>query len=268
MEDLYLIHHGKKGQKWGIRNAEWYPISEWKAHLKRDKKPNLKKFQTEDGRLTNKGKKRLDSYYKKHYEDHSIYDKSVELDKKKAGLNKNVLKEGSEIHRIANSEEKIDSKRKYASITDSDLGQYEEYASALGLDPNKDISTFTYTAIKDLKIADGKKVVDDVLNKYGDVRIKNIHNTLETYKNIDIPYLDENKIKKISEKEYIHIIEKEYDSFIEDVMKTKMNDIIKDYKKKGYDAIVDIEDMKFADFPIILLNPKESIKLKKEYKWN
>lgn len=35
MENLYLIHHGIKGQKHGVRNAEWYPISAWKAHLRR-----------------------------------------------------------------------------------------------------------------------------------------------------------------------------------------------------------------------------------------
>ncbi len=35
MENLYLIHHGIKGQKHGIRNAEWYPIPAWKAHLRR-----------------------------------------------------------------------------------------------------------------------------------------------------------------------------------------------------------------------------------------
>lgn len=31
----YLIHYGKKGQKWGVRNAEWYPISDYQAHLAR-----------------------------------------------------------------------------------------------------------------------------------------------------------------------------------------------------------------------------------------
>lgn len=35
MENLYLIHHGVKGQKHGVRNAEWYPIADWKAHLAR-----------------------------------------------------------------------------------------------------------------------------------------------------------------------------------------------------------------------------------------
>lgn len=32
----YLQHHGVKGQKWGQRNAEWYPIAAYKAHLARN----------------------------------------------------------------------------------------------------------------------------------------------------------------------------------------------------------------------------------------
>lgn len=28
-----LCHHGIQGQKWGVRNAEWYPIAAWKASL-------------------------------------------------------------------------------------------------------------------------------------------------------------------------------------------------------------------------------------------
>ena len=30
----YLIHHGIKGQKWGVRQAAWYPIAEYKAAKK------------------------------------------------------------------------------------------------------------------------------------------------------------------------------------------------------------------------------------------
>lgn len=29
-----LCHHGIQGQKWGVRNAEWYPISAWRNSLK------------------------------------------------------------------------------------------------------------------------------------------------------------------------------------------------------------------------------------------
>lgn len=32
----YLEHHGILGQKWGIRNADWYPIAAWKEHLARN----------------------------------------------------------------------------------------------------------------------------------------------------------------------------------------------------------------------------------------
>lgn len=31
----YLQHHGVKNQKWGVRNAEWYPIAAYQAHLRR-----------------------------------------------------------------------------------------------------------------------------------------------------------------------------------------------------------------------------------------
>lgn len=34
VDDLdYLAHYGVVGQKWGVRNAEWYPIADWEAHL-------------------------------------------------------------------------------------------------------------------------------------------------------------------------------------------------------------------------------------------
>lgn len=34
MSDYIIYHHGIEGQKWGVRNAEWYPISAWKNSVK------------------------------------------------------------------------------------------------------------------------------------------------------------------------------------------------------------------------------------------
>ena len=65
MENLYLIHHGIKGQKHGVRNAEWYPISAWKAHLNRNKKISVNnKLQKQQYKITkyeNKYSKNIDS---------------------------------------------------------------------------------------------------------------------------------------------------------------------------------------------------------------
>lgn len=40
--NVVLEHSGTKGMHWGVRNAEWYPISAWKAHLRREGKNNPK----------------------------------------------------------------------------------------------------------------------------------------------------------------------------------------------------------------------------------
>lgn len=46
--NLVLEHHGIPGQKHGVRNAEWYPISAWKAHLRREGKTSDKSHSTEN----------------------------------------------------------------------------------------------------------------------------------------------------------------------------------------------------------------------------
>jgi hypothetical protein len=57
MNKTYLIHHGIKGQKWGDRQAEWYPIDEYKAAQNRDLKRDKAIAKKED-RLSNRQKKK------------------------------------------------------------------------------------------------------------------------------------------------------------------------------------------------------------------
>lgn len=64
--DDSLYHHGIKGQKHGVRNAEWYPISAWKAHLRREDRLNnkVKKMEEKAEKYTRKASNAEGKAYK------------------------------------------------------------------------------------------------------------------------------------------------------------------------------------------------------------
>ena len=65
-----LSHHGVKGQKWGERNAEWYPIDAYKKHL-RNAKDKTKYLNKLDDSMSNDkydlhiNNKKIDNLYRK-----------------------------------------------------------------------------------------------------------------------------------------------------------------------------------------------------------
>lgn len=75
-----LSHHGVKGQKWGERNAEWYPIDAYKKHL-RNTKDKTKYLNKLDDSMSN-------DKYDLHINNQKIdnlYRKKNKLDKKYEG---------------------------------------------------------------------------------------------------------------------------------------------------------------------------------------
>lgn len=249
--DIY--HHGIRGQKWGVR-----------------------RFQNPDGTLTDRGKKHLEEMKQQHGEyyksKHDGSDISTRNDKynvftsnylKKYGIDDtrkdyDVISKGTSINRYANSGEKIDSKRKYASITKEDESNYHEMIDMLALDFHKPYAKYVYSAKKDLKVAKGEEVVNHILETYGNKTIKEVY---ESSKNIESLLLDQLKNKK--DKNMYTALENQqdiYEKFIQNTMKKKIDNIVDDFKKKGYDAIVDVEDMGIANYPIIILDPSSSIK--------
>lgn len=54
----YLAHHGIKGQKHGVRNAEWYPIADYEAYLSRRDKKKLIKTAKKEAKNERKAEKK------------------------------------------------------------------------------------------------------------------------------------------------------------------------------------------------------------------
>lgn len=150
-------------------------------------------------------------------------------------------------------------------VTDDDKTfRYGTDWEMLPLDFSKPISEYEYTTKKDLKIKHGDEIVKDIVNKYGDASIKQLYDN--DLLNKGLVFNNREKLNK-KEKEFIKDQGIKGNNFVANVMKNHMNDLLSDYKKQGYDAIVDPEDYTWADYPVILIDPKSSIKLKEETKW-
>lgn len=256
---LTLSHHGIKGQKWGVRNAEWYPISAYRKHMTNQ----LKELNEKVGIIG------ADQKYKDE----------TKTSREKAGIvtvdkNHSVIKKGSEIHRLANDTDKIDSRRKYVSVTENDSDTYKEYFKVLGIDLEKPVSEFTYEAKKSIKVADNEYEIEDyIFNTWGDKKAKDVYVTMKevgwyTPQKEHMNQLSkEDQIKYEKVKTFGGFSNAKANYFIKTAMREHVDDISKEFIKRGYDAILDIEDYGFAEYPVILLDPSSSIKLKNKTKF-
>jgi hypothetical protein len=220
--------------------------------------------------------------------------KTREQLKKEAGIKKEnnyeTIKKGAKVYRLTNSDETIDNKRKYVYTTEDDQRQYDsmfEFFDAGNL--NKD----TYSLKKDIKIAPIEKTMQFVLNEVKDTKVrdyiddkkdnevtkimKKIQNrTIESvFKEYDANYknksinLGDRYDKQISKQiesdftsNYISALHASVSGALSKIDDKTMDDkLVKHFSKLGYDAIVDPNDgYEFATYPLIVLNPKDSMK--------
>ena len=221
MDELY--HFGIIGQKWGIR-----------------------RYQNKDGSLTPEGRKRLglDRYDKEHNSDTVVkkgtkasrvistnrYDEYA--DPEFGGSEKAAKKYVDDILSKENSYES-----KYVSIDgvknsgrDNGKEYYTSWFTEEGYAPDN-ASVATYKLKKDVKVASGKQVVDELIKEVGSNKITEMLKKGDTVKSLTLNYtVDQDLFNKINKR----------------------------FADKGYDAIEDINDLD-TDMPVIMLNSSKSL---------
>lgn len=218
-----LYHYGVLGMKWGVR-----------------------RFQNKDGSLTAKGRARigLDKYENEHNEDIVLKkgtkgtrlvstDRYEEYLKPEYGGSE---KEGKKyLDSIKKSESDLDQKylsvdgvRNSGRLNGTDF--YTSWFTDEGYEPLKAYMD-TYTLKKDVKVASGKKVVDELLKEVGSYTVTDLIKSQKSYRTLTLEYTRN---------------------------KDLFNKINKRFKELGYDAIEDINDSD-TDMPVIFLDSKRTL---------
>ena len=259
--DNDLIHHGIKGQKWGVR-----------------------RYQNKDGSLTAEGRSRYNQESQKLRKEDQPYKESNRIEKyygiKHIDEDTDTIKQGAVFYRITTDDEPLDSTRKYVSITKDDRDMYVEESDFLVGDKDRDtVAEIQYTSNKELKVATPKKIkeemdkfmgtdkvkvidVDDLhhiagekaakkfLRKYGDLPISTL--SLKPEENAKIFGKDLTSSKIASE-----AVRKSFDYAVMD--REKHNKFMDSLKKQGYQAMLDINDSQWLEYPLVLLSPDKDI---------
>lgn len=197
-----------------------------------------------------------------------------------------VIKKGTVLYRFSNDKNESMDKRKYAYITKADGKFYNDMMreGKLGTKKVNEIYKYKLEAVDDLKVASGEKVAKYVINKYGDKTLKQAYKdfvSLDVQNNVrkmftlissDVPEYSEYMQKHLGQ--YAH--DKFAGDYVNDIRNTVQkginnllyksesinSDVCQYYAKKGYDAIVDVEDqLIFAQYPVIILNPEKSTRV-------
>lgn len=254
----YLVHHGIKGQKWGVRHGPPYPLDKsdysslekkaiWRASsAKRTEQSDFKKG------LTDKQKKYIKIgaaavgvtllacggiYLYKRTNPHYKYSEFIgsplkdTLDKFSSS-NGVRFKKGTVFQRITNSdnEEYIDRGSTYVSKYFSDNMKYKSRMPSESHNYGAEMYKYKLKSKTEIKAPSSRETAELFLKLNPDAT----HADFMNFINFDIR-------------------EKGYDR----------NEFVKELKKLGFNAVIDENDYGWTKKPLILLDPSDSVSISK-----
>ena len=217
-----LMHFGILGMKWGVR-----------------------RYQNKDGSLTELGKKRLGySDYSDTHKDDVELKKGTKVTRVVGGVETNAYHDDEpdiykkELQKFKDKEKNLNTK--YVSVDnvrnsgrDNGKDYYTAWFSDSGWNPY-DMYVDTYSLKKNVKVASGKQVLDEVLKQVGSKRVADLVKNKDTIKKLTMEYTQN---------------------------KDLFNNVNQVLVKRGYEAIEDINDQD-TDMPVIFLNAKDALQLR------
>ncbi len=255
--NLYIAHHGIKGQKWGIRryqNADGTLTSEGRARLGYD----TKKFKDMWGNdiVLKKGTKTTRVLKSNSY-------LGYKWDKDKQEWVEQSKEEGRKLmdKEIDDKEKKYN--QKYMSvIQDPKEGLHRGdafYLSWFGDNGYQYDSTYIdeYVSKKPIKVASGERLFNEIVKEFSD---EDLNKTFEKISNLDVskgffgigkkenPEGEQSRDDRRVEMSLKYTRDRE--------MQKRINDRL---KKEGYDAVMDVNDPD-SELPIIVFDTKKNFK--------
>lgn len=235
-----LYHHGIKGMHWGIR-----------------------RFQNEDGTLTEAGRQR--------------YLNQAKLDSTNSGK----LSAGHVFYRVANSGEGIDNRQKYVTDRQDDFEKYANNADNIDTDMSRSVSAYAYAGTKEMYVARAKEVAAEIMDAFGDrklseVPVKGKNEYTETilksmgnlkiseiikHYNPDSTVFTAKDVKKHPEKKLEYTVNMLMTQIADYALKNN-TEVLERLYAKGYDVVEDLCDKGvYSKNPLIVINPAETLKL-------
>lgn len=186
-----------------------------------------------------------------------------------------ISKDRQLVRYTSDKNERKNTAGKYASTTRMDTYVYRQDAinNKLGFKKHKEVWAIRINTVSDARIRSGRDAVKDAIDEIGDKKLTKAYTTLDKSGFYDSDKSSREKYEMWSKSKDLTAARNLVATSMNKYIKENKDQVLKKYKDKGYDAIVDPEDYSWNyEMPLILINDKKfkeasRSRVKNEERW-